>query len=150
MQSPVTNSLPLADVLAIHPGAVGDIVLLGHLLARLGGRAAVVGLNKWDLVKQEPALARKEKVQRVEDILAFVRWTERVKLSALTGTGLGATGVVRKRQEGRCRWSATPPLVSSKRARRTDAQALASSFRPRPDANGSIRSFLVASPLISK
>ncbi len=33
---------PQSDVLAIHPGAVGDVVLLGHLLARLGGRAAVV------------------------------------------------------------------------------------------------------------
>lgn len=34
--------IPQSDVLAIHPGAVGDVVLLGHLLARLGGRAAVV------------------------------------------------------------------------------------------------------------
>jgi len=42
MQSPVPGSPPLSDVLAIHPGAVGDIVLLGQLLARLGGRAAVV------------------------------------------------------------------------------------------------------------
>ena len=51
------------------------------------GRAAVIGLNKWDLVMKKTALERKQLVQRSHDIFSFAKWPNRVKLSALDGKG---------------------------------------------------------------
>lgn len=46
-------------ILAIHPGALGDVVLLGHLLRRLGGEATLVaGGEKGRLLAQLGVVAR--------------------------------------------------------------------------------------------
>jgi len=59
------------------------------------GRAIVVLLNKWDLMKQESAehaeeaeLARKLLMDRIEDRLNFISWAPVIRVSALSGRGL--------------------------------------------------------------
>jgi len=59
------------------------------------GRAIVVLLNKWDLMKQESAeladeaeLARKVLMDRIEDRLSFISWAPVIRVSALSGRGL--------------------------------------------------------------
>lgn len=63
-----------------------DAKVLG--LATERGRAVVIGLNKWDLVKKKELRERRQLVERTDDILAFAKWPEQVKLSALTGVNL--------------------------------------------------------------
>ncbi len=63
-----------------------DAKVLG--LATERGRAVVVGLNKWDLVKKKELDEKKHRIQRTQDILSFAKWPKRVKISALRGTGL--------------------------------------------------------------
>ena len=49
------------------------------------GRAAVIVLNKWDLVDED----RRERLEReVADLLRFVSWAPLIRLSALTGRGV--------------------------------------------------------------
>ena len=51
------------------------------------GRAVVVALNKWDLLRGDEA--RKDAVlQTTTDVLAFAPWARVVRISALTGAGL--------------------------------------------------------------
>jgi len=50
------------------------------------GRAAVVVLNKWDLVEEEK---QKWLEREVEELLHFVSWAPMVRTSALTGRGVG-------------------------------------------------------------
>jgi len=59
------------------------------------GRAIVVLLNKWDLMKQESAelaheaeQARKLLIDRIEDRLGFISWAPVIRVSALSGRGL--------------------------------------------------------------
>ncbi len=63
-----------------------DAKVLG--LATERGRAVVIGLNKWDLVKKSELRERRHLVERTDDILAFAKWPKQVKLSALTGVNL--------------------------------------------------------------
>jgi GTP-binding protein len=63
-----------------------DAKILGLAVER--NRAVVVGLNKWDLVRHEDTDDKKHRVERTNDILAFAKWPNRVKISALTGFGL--------------------------------------------------------------
>ncbi|MCP4198053.1 MAG: ribosome biogenesis GTPase Der [Proteobacteria bacterium] len=60
-----------------------DAKILGLAVER--NRAVVVGLNKWDLVRKEDADEKNHRVERTNDILAFAKWPNRVKISALTG-----------------------------------------------------------------
>jgi GTP-binding protein len=52
------------------------------------GRALVLGVNKWDLVKDDSA-RRREIAAAVERRLGFASFAPKVHLSALTGQGLG-------------------------------------------------------------
>ena len=59
------------------------------------GRAIVVLLNKWDLMKQESAehadeadYARKVLMDRIEDRLGFISWAPIIRVSAKSGRGL--------------------------------------------------------------
>jgi GTP-binding protein len=63
-----------------------DAKILGLALER--GRAIVIGLNKWDTVRDEDLDDRKHRVQRTSDLLSFAQFAQRVKLSALTGVGV--------------------------------------------------------------
>lgn len=63
-----------------------DAKILGLAVER--NRAVVVGLNKWDLVRNEDTDEKKHLVERTNDILAFAKWPNRAKISALTGYGL--------------------------------------------------------------
>jgi GTPase len=63
-----------------------DAKVLG--LATDHNRAIVIGLNKWDLLRKEDVDERKRKVDRTNDILTFIKWPKKTKVSALTGFGL--------------------------------------------------------------
>ncbi len=63
-----------------------DAKILGLAVER--NRAVVIGLNKWDLMRRKDADEKKHRVERTKDILAFAKWPNRVKISALTGYGL--------------------------------------------------------------
>ncbi|MFP3927653.1 MAG: ribosome biogenesis GTPase Der [Desulfobacteraceae bacterium] len=63
-----------------------DARICGFALER--GRALVLGVNKWDLVKGDPT-RRREIAAAVERRLGFVSFAPKVHLSALTGQGLG-------------------------------------------------------------
>jgi len=63
--------------------------------AKERGRAIVILLNKWDLMKQESAeladeaeLARQLLLDRIEDRLNFISWAPVIRVSALSGRGL--------------------------------------------------------------
>jgi GTP-binding protein len=51
------------------------------------GRAAVLALNKWDLLEGDDARKR-EVAEQARRVLSFVPWAEVVRISALTGRGL--------------------------------------------------------------
>jgi GTPase len=63
-----------------------DAKVLGLAVER--GRAVIIALNKWDLVKRRDLAERKHLIQRSKDILAFAKWPQALKISALTGAGL--------------------------------------------------------------
>jgi GTPase len=65
-----------------------DAKVLGLAMER--GRAAVVGLNKWDLVQKRPADEKRKLMERTHDILSFAKWPKQVKISALSGNNLDA------------------------------------------------------------
>ena len=63
-----------------------DAKVLG--LATERGRAVVIALNKWDLVKKRETREKRHLVERTHDILSFAKWPEQVKVSALSGVNL--------------------------------------------------------------
>ncbi len=63
-----------------------DAKVLGVAVER--GRAVVIGLNKWDLIKTKDNDEMKHILERSKDILAFAKWPKAVKISALVGSGL--------------------------------------------------------------
>jgi len=62
-----------------------DAKVLGLAVDR--GRAVVIALNKWDLLKRDNE-QKKTLEEDTKDTLAFAPWAKIVKISALTGTGL--------------------------------------------------------------
>jgi GTP-binding protein len=62
-----------------------DAKVLGLAVDR--GRAAVVAINKWDLVKGDAA-RRRALLDGARDVLAFAPWAKTTTLSALTGAGV--------------------------------------------------------------
>jgi GTP-binding protein len=62
-----------------------DAKVLGLAVDR--GRAAVVALNKWDLVKGDAARQRKL-VESARDVLTFAPWVKTTQICALTGAGV--------------------------------------------------------------
>jgi GTPase len=62
-----------------------DAKVLGLAVDR--GRAAVVALNKWDLVRGDGERQRKL-VESAKDVLTFAPWVTTTPISALTGAGV--------------------------------------------------------------
>jgi GTPase len=62
-----------------------DAKVLGLAVDR--GRAVVVALNKWDLVKGDQERQR-ALLESAKDVLAFVPWVRPIPISALTGAGV--------------------------------------------------------------
>ncbi|NLN61831.1 MAG: ribosome biogenesis GTPase Der [Myxococcales bacterium] len=62
-----------------------DARILG--LATDRGKALVIALNKWDLLKGDAARQR-EVHRRLRDIISYVPWAKVVNVSALKGTGI--------------------------------------------------------------
>jgi len=62
-----------------------DAKVLGLAVDR--GRAVVVALNKWDLVKGDSDRQR-ALLESAKDVLAFVPWVKPIPISALTGAGI--------------------------------------------------------------
>lgn len=83
------QAIDRSDVAVIVVDATAGVTDQDQRIARRvadSGRAAVIVLNKWDLLDDE-ARARIER--NVEDALPFTRWASVVRASALTRRGVG-------------------------------------------------------------